>query len=156
VPRLDLKWPNDVLLSGKKTAGILLETVVAQDGSRAAVVGIGINVKLGSVPEELRDRATCVSQEAGTGIPRRRLLVRFLYYFQLFYCCFERGEHGELLSRWMERSSMWNGAPIWIDDGGRPRSAVTCGLTELGALRIRNDDGTEETLLAGDVSVRRG
>ena len=61
----------------------------------------------------------------------------------------------ELLERWKSYSSMWNGAAIWILEDGKQREAVTCGLSPLGALRVRNEDGLEETLLAGDVSVRR-
>lgn len=152
---VDLKWPNDVLLSGKKTAGILLETTAGGEGSQVAVVGVGINVRQGSIPEPLKDQATCLDQEAGVEVPRRRLLVRFLYHLQLCYDLFERGGYQELLERWKSRSSMWNGAPVWIDDGGQRSAAVTCGLTDLGALRIRRSNGMEEMLMAGDVSVRR-
>jgi BirA family transcriptional regulator, biotin operon repressor / biotin---[acetyl-CoA-carboxylase] ligase len=155
VPSLELKWPNDVLLSGKKTAGILLEIVPPGRFAGAVVVGVGVNVRRGSVPEELREQATCVSGETGTEVPRRLLLVRFLYHFQLWYGLFERGERRALLDGWMDRSSMWNGVPVWIEDGCGRRRAMTCGLTDLGALRIRNADGAEETLMAGDVSICR-
>ncbi len=152
-PSPDLKWPNDVYLSGKKTAGILIETVSGK--SPAAVVGIGINVREESGPAELYDQATCIDKEAGGEIPRRRLLVHCLHRFQECYGLFERQEHRELLQRWKRLSSMWDGVPVWIDDGSRRRAGITSGLTELGALRIRNEDGTEETLLAADVTVRR-
>ena len=59
---VDLKWPNDVLLSGKKTAGILLETVQQEQHAAAAVLGVGINIKSESLPEELKEIATSVSQ----------------------------------------------------------------------------------------------
>lgn len=152
---LDLKWPNDVLLSGKKVAGILLETASAGGQAGAAVVGVGINVGPASVPEDLRERATSVSEVAGVLVPRRLLLVRFLAHFQPCFGLVERGERPELLRRWMDRSSMWSGVPVWIGDGNRRRPAVTCGITELGSLRVLNEDGVEEELLAGDVSVRR-
>ncbi len=152
-PSPDLKWPNDVYLSGKKTAGILIETVSSQ--TPAAVVGIGINVRQGSIPADLRDQATCISAEAGRDIPRRRILVHCLHHFQVCYSLFERREHDELLRRWKGLSTMWDGVPVWIDDGSRRRAGITSGLTELGALRIRNEDGREETLLAADVTVRR-
>ncbi len=151
----DLKWPNDVYLSGRKTAGILLESTAGPGAASAAVVGVGINVRQDSIPEGLFDQATCLSREAGTEIPRRRLMMAFLRYFQQWYLVFERGEHRKLLACWKELSSMWNGVPIWIEDGGNRVAAVTCGLTDLGALRIRNADGIEKTLLAGDVTVRR-
>jgi BirA family transcriptional regulator, biotin operon repressor / biotin---[acetyl-CoA-carboxylase] ligase len=151
---LDIKWPNDVLISGRKCAGILLE-MIAEGESPAAVVGLGINVRKGSVPETLESTATCLDDAADVIVPRRQLLVRFLQNFQEFYLLFERGNHKELLDRWKAHSSMWNGADIWITDGSVCRSAVTCGLSEIGALKVRTPENTIETVFAGDISVRR-
>jgi len=150
---VDLKWPNDLMVSGKKAAGILLETTGGAGNPFGAVVGVGINVGPESFPEALRDRATSLS-EAGVFVPRRRLLVRFLSLFQEGFSLFERGEYGKILEQWKCHSTMWDGVPVWVEDGAGSRPAVTCGLTELGALRIRNEDGSEEALLAADVSVR--
>jgi BirA family biotin operon repressor/biotin-[acetyl-CoA-carboxylase] ligase len=150
---VDLKWPNDLMVSDKKAAGILFETTGKPGGSFGAVVGVGINVGPESFPEGLRDRATSLSQ-AGVIVPRRRLLVRFLSFFQEGFSLFERGEHGKILEQWKCHSRMWDGVPVWVEDGAGSRPAVTCGLTEQGALKIRNEDGSEENLMAADVSVR--
>ncbi len=150
---VDLKWPNDVLLGGKKAAGILLETVTAREDC-GAVIGVGINVHPGSVPAELQESATSVGEQTAARVPRRQLLVRFLNHFQLCYDLFERGSARELLERWKECSSMWNGTDVWVQDERERRPATTCGLTDLGALRIRRPDGGEETLVAGDVTIR--
>jgi len=152
---IDLKWPNDVMLSGKKTAGILLEaTSVGRDG-HAAIIGVGVNVGPASIPSSLAEQATAISKEAGVGIPRRQLLIRFLCNLQQGYILFEKGEHARILDQWKGLSTMWNGVPVWVSEDERRRPAVTCGLTELGALCVRSEDGVEETLLAGDVSIRR-
>ncbi len=151
---LDLKWPNDVLISGKKSAGILLETLVEGE-NRAAVVGLGINVRHGSVPAELESTATCLDDMAGSPVPRRRVLVQFLRKFQECYLSFERGNHRELLDRWKGHCSMWEGAEVWIEDTGVRRTAVTCGLNEMGALMVRTPEGKLETIFAGDISVKR-
>jgi BirA family transcriptional regulator, biotin operon repressor / biotin---[acetyl-CoA-carboxylase] ligase len=148
---IDLKWPNDVLLSGKKVAGILLETA----GSEAAVVGIGINVSHGSVPEDLKEQATSIGDEADGFIPRRWLLVRFLENLRNWYDRFEQGEFAAILDQWKKSSSMWDKTPIWVSEGGVRRAAVTCGLSEMGELKIMTEQGEQEILLAGDVSVRR-
>jgi len=145
---VDLKWPNDVLLSGRKSAGILLETV-----SGAAVVGIGINVRKGGVPEFMQNQAVCLDEMAGTIVPRRRLLVVFLREFQLLYRSFERGELRQLLELWKSHSSMWNGVTVCITEGESRKWAVTCGISEEGALLVRTPEGIEETVLAGDISV---
>ena len=152
--RVDLKWPNDVLLSGKKVAGILIETADSSGGSGAAVVGVGVNVGIDSVPPGMEDSATSVSREAGTGVPRRALLVAFLRHFQQEYLLFERGERQAILEHWKTASSMWNGARVRLCEGDTWREATTCGLSESGAMRVRLPDGSEETVLAADVSLR--
>jgi len=154
-PEVDLKWPNDVFLSGKKCAGILLETMFAGEKNSAAIIGVGINAHPGSVPEDLASVAACVDEMAGCFVPRRRLLVRFLQYFQRSYRIFEEGKFTEILERWRSLSSMWNGAAVTVFEEGRQFDAVTCGLDEIGALRVRLEDGSVETVLAGDVRVRR-
>ncbi len=152
---IELKWPNDVLIAGRKTAGILLETAGKGAIVSAAVVGIGINVGEVDLPADLRDRVTSVSEAAGVLVPRRRLLVRFLCHFQVGYELFEQGNHAEILEQWKSFSRMWKDTPVWIleDEGRRP--AVTRGLNANGALLVETADGAEETLLAGDVSIRR-
>jgi BirA family biotin operon repressor/biotin-[acetyl-CoA-carboxylase] ligase len=151
---IDLKWPNDVFISRKKCAGILLETISTEGDNHAAVVGLGINVHQASVPDSLTRQATCLDAMAQTFVPRRQLLVKFLHQFQRVYVAFEQGNHAEVLERWKSMSSMWDGAQIWIHEGTLRRSAVTCGMNEIGALLVRTADGSVETLLAGDVSVR--
>jgi len=152
---IDLKWPNDVLLSGKKCAGILLETLTPDEDNAAAIIGVGINVHPGSVPEDLADDAVCVDDAAGVTVPRRRLLTGFLKYFQHGCRLFQEGKFEEILERWKGFSSMWNGVPVTLFEGDRTRNAVTCGLDGIGALRVRLADGSVETVLAGDVRVRR-
>jgi BirA family transcriptional regulator, biotin operon repressor / biotin---[acetyl-CoA-carboxylase] ligase len=152
---IDLKWPNDMLLSGKKCAGILLESVAAEDESQAAIVGLGINVHEGSVPESLKSEAACLDEMTHVLVPRRQLLVTFLHQFQLCYLLFEQGKEEELLERWKAYSSMWNGVEVKISDGDASRTAKTCGLNEMGALLVRNSDGTMETILAGDIRISR-
>ena len=152
---VDIKWPNDVLVSGKKCAGILLETYSAEEESRAAVIGFGINVHEGSVPESLKSEVVCLDQMSQTFVPRRLLMVRILHNFQLNYQLFENGSHEKLLARWKNLSSMWDGCPVWIHDADQRRPAVTCGLDEMGALLVRTAENKTETILAGDISIRK-
>jgi BirA family transcriptional regulator, biotin operon repressor / biotin---[acetyl-CoA-carboxylase] ligase len=152
---MDIKWPNDVLISGKKCAGILLESVQMDRNNQAAVIGVGVDVHLGSVPESLKSEATCLDEMAHAVVPRRQLLVTYLRHFQICYSLFEQGKQDELLEQWKALSSMWNGVKVCISDGDVRRTALTCGLSELGALLVRTPDGMVETVLAGDISVGR-
>lgn len=151
---IDLKWPNDVLLGGRKCAGILLESLPAGEGAPAVVVGVGIDVHPGSVPAELEGEAVTVDEMAGRAVPRRLLLVTFLYHFQKGYRAFEAGDDAGILEGWKARSSMWDGAPVWILEGEGRRAAVTSGLDETGALLVRTEAGALETVIAGDIRVR--
>lgn len=151
---VDLKWPNDVLISGRKCAGILLETVT-EAGPPAAVVGLGINIRRGSVPQPLESAAVCLDEMAHTLVPRRQVLVHFLRKFQEYYLVFEEGNHHVLLEQWKSHSSMWEGAQVWIIEGNERRSAITCGLSDIGGLMVRTPEGRVETVLAADVSVTR-
>jgi BirA family transcriptional regulator, biotin operon repressor / biotin---[acetyl-CoA-carboxylase] ligase len=158
IPRpldVDIKWPNDVLISGKKCAGILLESVQADRNSQAAVIGVGLNVHEGSVPESLKSEAACLDEMAHAFVPRRQLLVNYLRQFQNCYLLFEQGKQHELLERWKAFSSMWNGVQVRISDGDVRRPALTCGLNEMGALLVRTPDGRVEAVLSGDISVSR-
>ncbi len=151
---IDLKWPNDVLLGGRKCAGILLESLPAGEGAPAVVLGVGIDVHPGSVPAQLEGEAVTVDEMAGRTVPRRLLLVTFLYHFQKGYRAFEAGDDAGILEGWKARSSMWDGAPVWILEGEGRRAAVTSGLDETGALLVRTEAGALETVVAGDIRVR--
>ncbi len=153
--RVDLKWPNDVLLSGKKCAGILLEACSSESIDSAAVIGIGVNVHPRSFPEPMAFEATCIDERAQIFVPRRRLLVDILRRFQRWYLIFEQGKRRELLEEWKAYCSMWKDAEIWISDGAGRRAGVTCGIDENGALLVRVGGGRVETVLAGDVSIRK-
>lgn len=158
IPRpldVELKWPNDVLISGKKTAGILLETTGTGGAISAAVVGVGVNVNRVALPEHIQGRVTSISEAAGTQVPRRQLMVRFLYHFQIGYDLFARGEHRQILEQWKNFSRMCTNTPVWIKEGEQAYPAVTAGLTESGALLVRTQDGAQQTILAADVSIRQ-
>jgi len=151
---IDIKWPNDVLISEKKCSGILLESL-AEGENQAVVVGVGIDVHKGSVPEDMAEEAACIDDYAHVSVPRRKILVGFLQHFQIGYIAFENGKHEELLSSWKHHSTMWEGTRIWIDEDGRRRSAVTCGLNEVGALLVQTEEGSIETIHAGDIRIQR-
>jgi BirA family transcriptional regulator, biotin operon repressor / biotin---[acetyl-CoA-carboxylase] ligase len=146
-----LKWPNDVLIRGKKVSGILIEAV---PGRGTAVIGCGINVAAGSVPVGLGQQATALNLESPAPVPRRRLAVSLLNNLQSQLKVFQDGRCAEIVEAWKQCSDMWNNTAVWVLEGDRRRRAVTCGLNEDGTLRVRTDSGVTENLLAADVSIR--
>jgi BirA family transcriptional regulator, biotin operon repressor / biotin---[acetyl-CoA-carboxylase] ligase len=150
----EIKWPNDIMIADKKTAGILLEAPSGSSGDPVAVVGVGVNCAPDALPAELAGRATSLGSASGCEIPRRWLLVRFLEHFQSWYSQFEDGRRTLILEAWKARSRMWNGSSVSISDGNSVKVGTTCGLDENGALLVRYDGGRIEPVLAADVSIR--
>ncbi|MEJ2109470.1 MAG: biotin--[acetyl-CoA-carboxylase] ligase [Acidobacteriota bacterium] len=156
IPRdmdIQIKWPNDVLISGKKCAGILLQTL-NRDENRAVIIGVGIDVHKGSVPEALANETICIDDAANAEVPRRKIMVGFLEQFQKVYSEFEKGEHEAVLDSWKTHSNMYNGVNVLIEEGGMQRSGVTCGLNEMGALLVLTEEGSIETIHAGSIRIQ--
>lgn len=143
-----VKWPNDVLIDGRKIAGILVETTHAA-GQRAAVVGIGVNVNQRSFPPELADLATSVMLETGSEVDVERIAQAlaetiFAYYEQYIANGFE-----EILNRW--RKYMWGiGRQAEVRMEGRVLRGAISGVDSTGALVIRDDSGREHTIVSAD------
>ena len=153
VPGIDIKWPNDVLLGGRKCAGILLQTQ-GSGADQAVVVGVGLNIRPQSVPPGMEKEATSLDDAVGAAMHRRRILVNFLKHFQALYDSFERGNHAALIETYKQNSTMHCGTQIWIGEGDRRRSAMTCGIDEMGALVVQTEEGTQETIIAGSVRLQ--
>ncbi len=110
--RADIKWPNDLLLSGRKCCGILSEMQAERDEIRYVIVGIGINVNHSVFPEELVSALRrCVSKESET-YSRVAVLCEFLRRFELLYDDLQRGNRAAVLQRWVDRSSFAFGKQV--------------------------------------------
>jgi BirA family biotin operon repressor/biotin-[acetyl-CoA-carboxylase] ligase len=139
-PQAAIKWPNDVLVDGRKVSGILVE---GRPQERWAVLGIGVNVAVAidELPEQLRDRAGTL------GLTREALeptLARLLELLERWL----RRSPAEVLDAWRERDAL-RGAPIaW--NGGR---GTATGVDDRGRLLARLDDGRDAVLDAGEVHL---
>lgn len=149
-----LKWPNDVMIGGKKAGGILLEMELRGSEVAHIVAGMGLNVNLdpGSLDQELLVPATSLSQALGRAVPRLPLLLALLEAVEERYLALCRGHwpHRE----WAARLTTL-GRRVAVTGGGRRLEGVAEGVTAEGALQVRLDDGRLEAVLAGDVSLRR-
>lgn len=151
---VQIKWPNDMVFHGKKLAGILTEMSTEIDYINYVVIGIGINVNTETFPEELFDRATSLRRECGHDVQRSRIIAEILKQFEWDY---ERFLETEDLS-WMR--DMYNaclvncGQEVMIHGAETPYRAQALGINDAGELLVRREDGTEQTVYAGEVSVR--
>ncbi len=137
----DLRWPNDVLLNGKKCAGVL-----AQLEGGTVIAGIGINVSQTEFPDDLETPATSLLLE-GVTVSREDLLVALIEGVDRY----TRLGSDEILRQFASASSYVFGKRVRAEAGGIDLIGVTCGLDPAGFLRVREDNGTETTILAGGV-----
>ena len=135
---VDLRWPNDVLIHGKKCAGVL-----AQLEGDMIVAGIGINVSQTAFPPDLDTPATSLRLE-GVEVSREDLLVALVE--SVDRCCALPPD--DIRRRFAKASSYVVGKRVRVETG---IEGITCGLDPAGFLRVREDNGTEITILAGGV-----
>jgi BirA family biotin operon repressor/biotin-[acetyl-CoA-carboxylase] ligase len=151
----DIRWPNDLLLHGRKCGGILVETAVeAMTGDspamlRYAVIGIGINLNHTSFPAELEPLATSLRRESGHAVSREAVLIALLRALDEELKSLVNRDQG-LLERFAEASSWVRGKRVHVDEGGG-YTGVTDGLDARGFLRVAGDDGVLHTVLSGGV-----
>jgi len=139
---VDLKWPNDLLLGGKKFCGILTEMNAEVTRVRHLVVGIGINVNQMKFPAELREIATSLRIETGTEWSRVELLAALLKSLDREYrnLVEDAGAREAILRRFEDSSSSVRGRKVSIEENGG-LAGVTEGLDERGFLQVRTEQG---------------
>ncbi len=147
----DIRWPNDVLIEGKKVCGILTEMSAEVDRLHAVVLGIGINVNHREMPSELKTIATSLRIEAGKPISRAQILVALFKELERKYHLLLDEGSSAIARRWAAASSFAQGKRIRVHSGAGEFVATTVGLEPSGALRVRREDGREELLVSGEV-----
>ena len=149
-----IKWPNDIVLNGKKICGILTEMSLEKNRIGHVVIGVGINVKNQDFPEELVDKATSLEAECGKEFSRSHILQEIMRVFE------EEYEHfllTEDLSGIMERYNAGlinRGREVRVLDPQGEYNGVARGINNGGELIVELADGTLTNVYAGEVSVR--
>ena len=149
----DIRWPNDLLVGGRKVCGILTEMHAEPDRIHYAVIGIGMNVNQTKMPEELSDIATSLRIETGKIHSRLELLIRLLRSVDRYYNQFLADGAAPILRRFAEVSSYFKGKRVRITTATETFTGTTAGLEPSGVLRVARDDGREIVpVLSGDVA----
>ncbi len=148
--QLDLKWPNDVLIEGKKVCGILAEMNAEATRVRYIVVGIGVNVNQTNFPEELE--ATSLRLASGSVWSRVELTAALLKSLDREYrrLLEQPDARQSILRRFTEQSSWTRGKQVRVQDYGSAIEGTTEGLDDRGFLRVRTSQGLQ-TILSGTV-----
>lgn len=142
----DLRWPNDVLIDGKKCAGIL-----TQLHDEAVIAGIGINVNQSEFPRELQGTATSLRLVTRMSQSREALLGSLLESIDTYTKMLETEGRKAILEAFTHASSYVRGRRVVVDQGGATIQGVTEGLDPSGFLIVRKDDGRATLILAGGV-----
>jgi BirA family transcriptional regulator, biotin operon repressor / biotin---[acetyl-CoA-carboxylase] ligase len=149
----DIRWPNDLLVSGRKFCGILTEMHAEPDRIHYAVIGIGINVNQSKMPADLARIATSLRIETGKAHSRFELLIRLLRHFDRYYNQFLAEGAPPVLRRFAQVSSYYEGKRVRITTASESFTGTTAGLEPSGVLRVTRDDGRGvEAVLSGDVA----
>lgn len=151
---VQIKWPNDIVLHGKKLVGILTEMSTEIDYINHVVIGVGINVNMTEFPEELKEKATSLKIEIGQAIKRSPIIAAVMRSFEKNYSLFiEAGDLRPIQDAY--NSLLVNrGKEVRILGAKEEYNAFALGVNEEGELLVRREDGTEEAIYAGEVSVR--
>jgi len=150
----DLKWPNDLLLGGRKLAGILCESRRTAAGAEAFVVGVGVNVSQSAAdfPPELREAATSLQLAGHAALDREAVAAAFLNTLEPLWTEHQEGDAIAALDAWRARARFW-GRAVSVRTPFGTLAGEALALADDGALVLRTAAGEDVRVLAGDVSI---
>jgi BirA family biotin operon repressor/biotin-[acetyl-CoA-carboxylase] ligase len=151
-----IKWPNDIVIKGKKVAGILTEMNCELGTINHIIIGIGINVNQSKeeIPYELRDRASSLLIESNKAIKRKELMAAVLNRLDELYLKFLQDEDLDQVLEICREESAVIGKDVMVIQGNSSRKGHAVGINHDGELQVRFDTGLE-TVYSGEVSIRR-
>ncbi|HVU07089.1 MAG TPA: biotin--[acetyl-CoA-carboxylase] ligase [Verrucomicrobiae bacterium] len=152
----EIKWPNDLLLGGKKVAGILTELSAELDKVRHVILGVGVDVNLDTneFPADLKKTATSLKIEADEAISRARLAAAILRELDNDYAKIRAQRFSEIADEW-EQHCATIGKNVVVQIGGRKIRGRAESLGDDGALLLRTEHGRLERIIGGDVTLEK-
>ena len=158
VPAPRIKWPNDILLAGRKVGGILTETApLTGAGSTPppVVIGIGLNLStpLAAFPPAFRNRATSIAAATGLALDPESLLEKILAHLQAEVALLEDAGFDAILEEWRRRDGMRGQVLTWLNTIGEKVEGIGLGVDAAGLYHIRDRHGTVHEVLSGDLDL---
>lgn len=151
----EIKWPNDILLEGKKCTGILTELQSDADGIQALIIGIGLNANQSpdDFPEELQDIATSLSIESGKPVNRQDLVRALLNHLEIYTDLYIETGFGMLKLLWESYSSTI-GKTVRARMAKETLTGIAEGITDDGVLQLRTADGKLHGIYSADIEMK--
>jgi BirA family biotin operon repressor/biotin-[acetyl-CoA-carboxylase] ligase len=152
----EIKWPNDILIRGKKVAGILTELSAELDTVKYVILGMGVSVNLSAsdFPADVRKIATSLRIETGQRLDRAALAIRILQELDRDYQRIAAGEFESVANEWEEHCATLR-QNVVINIGGRTLRGTAESLDTDGALLLRTQHGRLERIIGGDVTIEK-
>jgi BirA family biotin operon repressor/biotin-[acetyl-CoA-carboxylase] ligase len=152
----EIKWPNDILIGGKKVAGILTELSAELDKVKYVILGMGVSVNLtaGDFPPEFRKLATSLRIETGRPLDRAALAMRILQELDRDYHRISTGQFEAVANEWEEHCVTLE-KNVVIHIGDRTIHGTAESLDTDGALLLRTQHGRLERIIGGDVTIEK-
>lgn len=149
-----IKWPNDIVVNGKKICGILTEMSTEIDYINHVVIGIGINVNMESFPEDIAKTATSLRIEAGKEFRRFELIAAIMEHFEKAYEAVCEAGSLEPIMEDYNRLLVNCGRRVRVLEPEHEYDALALGIDKTGELQVECEDGSRKSVFAGEVSVR--
>lgn len=151
--RVEIKWPNDILIRRKKVSGVLVETSAQAGAVDYVVVGIGLNVNQAQFPDDLAERATSLFLETGVLHDQATLFVSLMRFLDANYARLESGDTESILSMWRAHCEMF-GKHITFYQGDLKREGIALDIDERGFLKVEIEQ-KEERLSQAEIQTIR-
>lgn len=149
-----IKWPNDIVIDGKKICGILTEMNAEIERVNYVVMGIGINVNMKEFPKELSEKATSLRNQLNRKVDRKLLIAEILNNLEVFYEEFKTNGNIENVIDICRKGSVILNKEVRVINGSREVICTAIDIDDDGELVVRHEDGTIHKVLSGEVSVR--
>jgi BirA family transcriptional regulator, biotin operon repressor / biotin---[acetyl-CoA-carboxylase] ligase len=154
--KTEIKWPNDILISGRKVAGILTEISTEMEFVHYIIIGIGINVNTQSesFPEDIKDRATSLYIESGRQYSRVGMIRMILEKFEEIYNTFKIGGFKRTLKEWKKRADIV-GRTVEVNTMNTIYKGEVTSIDEEGGLIVKDSRGNYHRIISGDISIKK-
>jgi BirA family biotin operon repressor/biotin-[acetyl-CoA-carboxylase] ligase len=146
----EIKWPNDLIVAGRKLAGILAESAAQGGALQFIVLGFGLNLRPAAYPPELAQRVTSIEAETNRPADRAVILAEILAAIAERYADLGQGRFDVILGAWRERARSLRGSAVEWDSGGAVMRGRAEDIDDTGALLVRAG-GSVHRLVAGEV-----
>ena len=156
IENAEIKWPNDVMINGKKVCGILTEAITKFNVIDNVIIGVGIdaNFEVGELSEELQEGTTTLDIELGHRVDENEVIRIFLEEFEKIAILFNNGEFEAILKEWRNYSYSIGKIVEVREPFSQSYDAYVLGISREGALVVEKIDGTLEKVISGECRIK--